>query len=154
VETGAATPAEAPRWAKVAKVNYLTAKRKGMRDPLIYMSASNVTAVTNALIGGGVTSGIGLWVANFNLSQAEAESMVKDASGPFPIMGVQYTDNPPGNEFDTSVFSATWLAKVADKSQWLRLTDVPHNAPVYYNENAGTLGYMNTAGKWTKVPLP
>lgn len=154
VESGAATPAEAPGWARQAAGNYLIAKRKGQRSPLVYMSASNVTNVVNALIAGGIKSGIGLWIANFNLSQSEALAMLNDGSGPFPVRGVQYTDNPPHGTYDTSVMSSAWLADTADKSMWLKLTDIPHNAPVFYNEKAGTLGYTNTAGKWTKVTLP
>jgi len=154
VESGAATPAECARWAKAALLNYRGSRRKGQRSPLIYMSASNVSTVVNALIAGGIKDGIGLWVANFNLSKADGESMVTGASGPFPVTGVQYTDNPPNGTYDTSVMSAKWLADTADESQWLRLTDIPHNAPVFYNVKAGTLGYTNTAGKWTRVPLP
>jgi hypothetical protein len=155
VENGAATPAESPAWAKTAATSYLTAKRKGERAPLIYASADNITAVTNALIAGGISSGIGLWVANYNLTQTEAVAMVANASGPFPIKAVQFTDNlQAGRLYDTSVFSAEWLAQTADKSQWLRLVDIPHNAPVYYNEKKATLGYTNTAGKWVTVALP
>jgi hypothetical protein len=154
VESGAATPKEAPAWARAAAANYLTAKRKGQRAPLIYMSADSVTEVVNALIAGGIKQGIGLWVANFNLTQNEALDMLNDGSGPFPVRGVQYTDNPPNGTYDTSVMSSAWLADTADKSQWIKLANIPHNAPVFYNEKAGTLGYTNTAGKWTKVMLP
>jgi hypothetical protein len=154
VESGAATPAECAAWARSAAANYLTSQRKGQRSPLIYMSADSVTSVVNALIQGGIKSGIGLWVANFNLTQNEALAMLNDGSGPFPVRGVQYTDNPPHGTYDTSVMSSAWLEDRANKSQWLKLTNIPHNAPVFYNEKEGTLGYLNTAGKWTKVTLP
>jgi hypothetical protein len=110
VEAGAATPAVTARWAKQALTSYRTATRPGQRSPAIYASSSSLTAVTNALNAGGVTSGIGLWVANWSMSQAEAEAAVRNASGPFPVIGVQFQNN---GLYDTSVFSAAWLKEVS-----------------------------------------
>jgi peptidoglycan hydrolase-like protein with peptidoglycan-binding domain len=71
------------------------------------MSQSVVTAVVNALVAGGISAGVGLWVADFNLTQAQATQMVLSASGPFPVIGVQFHD---AGTFDVSVFSSDWLA--------------------------------------------
>ena len=71
------------------------------------MSQSQVTEVVNALIAGGISSGAGLWIAHFGLTQAQATQMVLTASGPFPVIGVQFRNTP---EFDVSVFSSDWLA--------------------------------------------
>jgi hypothetical protein len=46
------------------------------------MSQSRVTEVVNALIAGGISSGVGLWIAHFGLTQAQATAMVLNASGP------------------------------------------------------------------------
>lgn len=112
VERYAATYADCPVWAKEAITNYEKIARPGQRKPAIYCSASTVTAVVNALKGGGVAGGIGLWVANWNLTEAQAVADVQTASGPFPIIGIQYTDAP--HYYDVDVFDQTWLATVAE----------------------------------------
>src|SRR5947207_13081439 len=63
IERGAATLADCAPWVKAAAANWAAARRPGQRRPAIYMSLSEVTPVVNALIGGGVHSGAGLWVA-------------------------------------------------------------------------------------------
>ncbi len=112
VERGAATFSDCPWWAKRALADFRTARRPGQRSPAIYMSASSVSAVVNALIAGGVTSGVGLHVAEWSLTEAQAVSDVLAASGPFPVMGIQFTDAGP---FDISVFRADWLANQSGK---------------------------------------
>lgn len=110
VESGAAAPAQCPGWAKKAAADYASAKRLGQRSPAIYTSASNVTPVVNALIAGGVRSGVGLWVANWNLTEAQAIADVQAASGPFPIIGIQYAS---GQFFDSDIFDHAWLTTVS-----------------------------------------
>jgi hypothetical protein len=111
VERGAATEAECPGWVKKATVNWQAVTRAGQRHPAIYMSASRVSAVVNALVAGGVQSGVGLWVANWNLTSAEAIQEVVAASGPYPIIGIQFTDSPVF--YDLDVFSTAWLDEVS-----------------------------------------
>lgn len=82
--------------------------RPGQREPLIYVSYDNVTPVVNALIAGGVESA-GLWVARWG-SYTNALSMVANASGPFPIKGVQYAN---GSLYDVSVFNSEWVSNVS-----------------------------------------
>lgn len=114
VENGAATNNEAAHWYSVAMSNFLLAKRPGQRKPCIYTSQSNVTALANQLIADGVKSGPHLWIANWNLSDPQAAAEVAAASGPFPIAGVQFTDNQQsGGFYDTSVFSSSYLAEVS-----------------------------------------
>ena len=108
--TGAATVADCPGWAKRALADFRAVTRRGQRSPAIYMSAGNVTAVVNSLIAGGVTSGVGLVVANWSITEASAVTDVLDASGPFPIVGVQFSDPGP---YDVNIFSRNWLLNQA-----------------------------------------
>jgi peptidoglycan hydrolase-like protein with peptidoglycan-binding domain len=107
IETGAATPASAPDWVKRAQASHASQARPGQRSPALYMSQSRVTEVVNALVAGGVSSGAGLWVANWSLSQSQAEAELANAGGPFPVIGVQFLSTA---SFDVSVFSSDWLA--------------------------------------------
>lgn len=154
VEGGAAQPGSAPAWVGIARRSIAVKARIGQRIlPVIYMSASNVTTVINSLTGAGIKHDVGLWVANFNLTRAEAESMVQNSGGPFPIVGVQFTDNPPDGTYDTSVFSAAYLVNTVDNTDWVHLVGIPADASVFYNQKNGTLGYNNSAGAWTKIKL-
>ncbi len=112
VERGAATVSDCPWWAKRALADFRNARRPGQRSPAIYCSASTVSAVVNSLISGGVTSGIGLFVANWSLTEAQAIADVLAAAGPFPVVGIQFTDAGP---YDVSVFRADWLAGQSGK---------------------------------------
>lgn len=113
VERGAATEADCPGWYKHAAASYMAGTRPGQRHPAIYTSAANVTNVANALIAGGVHSGPGLWVANWNLTDAQAAGDVVAAAGPFPIIGVQFHS---GAFYDTSVFASAWRSAVSATS--------------------------------------
>ena len=106
VETHAATPSEAPGWAKAALASYHAARRPGQRSPAIYVNQSNKSAVVNALVAGGVASGIGLWLANYNLTAAQAAAQVAAGSGPFPLIALQFRD---AGLYDISAFSVPWL---------------------------------------------
>lgn len=109
VETRAATPAEVASWTSRALADYDQFKRPGQRRPAIYVNLSNITAVANALVAAKLTD-IGLWIARPGLSEAEAVAMVENASGPFPIIGVQFAF---GNTFDSDIFSQPWLTTVS-----------------------------------------
>jgi hypothetical protein len=124
VENGAATPADCASWVKRATIDVMLKTRPGQRNPAIYTSESNVTAVVNALVDGGVHGGVGLWVASWGIGQAAAEAMVNKASGPYPVIGVQFENGP---DYDTSVFSNSWLGT----------TTTPPNTPSpTWTENA------------------
>jgi hypothetical protein len=110
VEARAATTSECGPWAINAMASYNAVLRPGQREPAIYMSAFNVSAVVNALIAAGVHSGVGLWVANWNLTQAQAVQDVLAAAGPFPVIGIQFHNAGP---YDVNIFSTTWLGKVS-----------------------------------------
>lgn len=125
VEQGAVTLAEIAARAKVMLAAYHAGVRPGQRSPAVYASAGNITAVTNALIAGGVTSGVGLWVAHFGVTEADAIAAVAEASGPFPVIAFQYSDEGGGGTYDLDVFSVPWLENVsaakppAPPGQWL-----------------------------------
>ena len=109
IESGAATPASAAAWCKRARVSYNSATRPGQRKPAVYVNRSNMTAVANELTAAGI-SGVGIWLAAPGTPQATAEAMIERASGPFPVIAVQFAF---GGAFDTSVFSAAWLQEVS-----------------------------------------
>lgn len=120
VENGAATIADCPVWAKRAETDYNNITRVGQRTPAIYTSESNLTAVANSLVNGGIKSGVGLWVANWNLNVSQAVALVDNAGGPFPIIGVQYSN---GEFYDYDVFDVGWLTHVSG----VRVLNPVHN---------------------------
>jgi hypothetical protein len=109
VETGAATPGDVVAWVKAARASFAAGSRHGQRLPAIYVNMSNVSAVANALTAAKLT-GVGLWIANWNLTQPEAEALISVASGPFPVVAVQFRN---AGLYDVSVFSTAWLAEVS-----------------------------------------
>ena len=112
VEAGA-VPVGSPllaTWARAALASYAAGTRPGQRVPALYQSASNVTANVNALIAGGVTSGVGLWIARWDGNSAADILALAAAGGPFPVIGFQYEDDGP---FDADVFSTSWLDTVS-----------------------------------------
>ena len=111
VESGAATPADAPGWYRRALADWESAKRPGQRKPAGYASLDSITSLVNALIAGGVTSA-GLIIADYSLTEAEAVALVANASGPFPVVGVQWRD---AGLYDCDVFSVPWLEAVSGK---------------------------------------
>jgi peptidoglycan hydrolase-like protein with peptidoglycan-binding domain len=52
---------------------------------------------------------VGLWIAHFGVSEANAISLVAAATGPFPVTGFQFSDTGGGGAYDIDVFSTTWL---------------------------------------------
>jgi hypothetical protein len=105
-EAGAAAEAEIPVWAKGAQASYEKGSRPGQRMPAIYVSAASVHIAANALVNGGVKSGVGLAIANWNLTEPAAAQNVIDRAGPFPVVWLQYAD---GGNWDLDVFSTAWL---------------------------------------------
>ena len=104
-ENGAVSLSELAPRARIRMASFKAGTRPGQREPAVYASESKIPEVANALIAGGVTSGVGLWVADWNWTQATAVADVLAASGPFPIIGVQYSN---AGAFDLDVFSSAW----------------------------------------------
>jgi hypothetical protein len=125
-EAGAATLADVGPWAKAMLAAYAAGSRPGQRRPAIYASKSNLTHIVNALIAAGVKSGIGLWIAEWGIGKAAAEALVNNASGPFPVIGVQYSDD---GTYDSDVFSAAWLKDVSVKPGTPKPGPVPSPVP-------------------------
>lgn len=109
VEPYAATIADVPIWVHAAWTSYRAGRRPGQRTPTVYVEESELTPVANTLNASGITDGVNLWLSS-PMSAAAAEHMVETASGPFPIVGVQYDFGP---EFDVSVVSKAWLDNVS-----------------------------------------
>lgn len=113
VEAGAATLADIGAWATAALASFKAASRPGQRTPLVYCSASNVTAVVNALNSAKLNHGeVGLWVAHWGEGQATAIADVNNASGPWPVHATQYAN---AGKYDLDVFSTAWLSNVSGK---------------------------------------
>ncbi len=110
VEAFAATYADCAPWARNAQAAWAKAARPGQRHPAIYASANAVPAVVAALQHGGVTSGVSLWVANWNLTEPQAIADVLAAAGPFPLVGVQWRSL---QFYDLSVMASSWLDAVS-----------------------------------------
>src|SRR5258708_13387060 len=89
VEACAATYADCAPWARNAQAAWAKAARPGQRHPAIYASANAIPAVVPALRAGGVTRGVSLWVANWNLTEPQAIADVLPAAGSFPVLGSQ-----------------------------------------------------------------
>lgn len=111
-EAGAATIPELVTWARGALQSFEQGTRPGQRSPLVYCSASNVHVVANALVDGGIKSGIGLHLANWGLTEPQAAADVIARSGPFPIAAVQYAD--PG-DWDLDLWATAWLTSRSGK---------------------------------------
>jgi hypothetical protein len=109
-ENGAVQLNELAARAKARMAAFNGGLRPGQRKPAVYCSRSNVTAVVNALTAGGIASGVGLWIADWSGTEAEATAEVVAAGGPFPEIGRQYVSN---GTYDTSVFSQAWLSDVS-----------------------------------------
>lgn len=103
-ENGAATVADIGPWTKAAWNNFHNAVRPGQREPCIYASQNSITTVVNALVSAGERANLA--IANYGLTRAEAEIMVENAAGPFPVVWVQYTDAPVF--YDEGIFSQQW----------------------------------------------
>lgn len=113
-ETAAATVGHLAPWVKAATANFKANKRPGQRVPAIYCSLSNVTTVANALIAGGVAA-CPLWVAHYGIGRTAAVTVLNGSNGPFPIIGMQYSDQGGGGTYDLDVFLSSWLSNVSGK---------------------------------------
>lgn len=113
-EAGAATAAELATWAEGARLSYKEGSHPGQRMPAVYVDASNVHVAVNTLTAGGITSGVGLGIANWNLTEAVAVRDVINRAGPFPVVWVQYADAGP---YDLDVWSTAWLNARSGKPQ-------------------------------------
>lgn len=105
IESGAATYADAGPWYRAAVSHRAGGTRPGQRLPCIYTSLSNVTPLVNHLIAEGVHSGPRLWIAHWGVSQAAAAAAVTE-TGPWPIVGYQFTDPGP---YDIDLWASDWL---------------------------------------------
>src|SRR5258708_5251047 len=110
VEAFAATYADCAPWARNAQAAWAKAARPGQRHPAIYASANAIPAGVAALRAGGVTSGVSLWVANWNLTEPQAIADVLAAAGSFPVVGIQWRSL---QFYDLSVMAGSWLSTVS-----------------------------------------
>lgn len=96
-------------WYRRAQAARAAGKRPGQRPPGFYASASNIPAVRDHLIAGGITHGPALWIAHWNVGEAAADAALTEA-GPFPVAGFQFTNL---GSYDVSVFDDRYLTPAA-----------------------------------------
>lgn len=82
IEPQAATIDQAVTWCK----ERIAAKK----IPTCYVDGSEVTPLVNALIAAGINSGVYLGVAHPGISLADAQAILDNPGGPFPIAYIQY----------------------------------------------------------------
>ena len=109
-EKGAVEIGELAPRAKERLAAFHAGERPGQRSPAVYASQDNLTAVCNALVAGGVTAGVGLAVAHWGITPADAVRMVANGGGPFPVIACQYATGP---EYDSWAVSLPWLSAVS-----------------------------------------
>jgi hypothetical protein len=105
IESGAATIADAPGWYDRAKTAFTASTRPGQRQPAFYVALGNVTPLVNGLVAAGVTSGPCLWVAHWDITQAQAAADITD-TGPYPIVAYQFTSD---QAYDIDLWLESWL---------------------------------------------
>lgn len=152
VERGAATLADCAPWAKKAMADFKAAVRPGQRKPAIYFSLSAIHDVANALVNGGVNSGVGFFVADWGMSSGAASRMIAGSGGPFPIVAVQYSN---GAFYDYDAFSQDWLDNVSGVMNPVRGLKVTRrgftNMDLEWDAPAGATGYTIHAYRGAKL---
>lgn len=111
LENRAGTLTGLPEWVHGAWASYTSGRRPGQRKPTVYVDQSNVTPAVNQLLAVGITHGVNIWLAA-QMSADQAAAAVTTASGPFPIVAVQFSFLP---DHDVSIVSDTWLEDVSLK---------------------------------------
>lgn len=108
-EVGAASPQDVANWIPKARAAFNSNKRPGQRWPGCYASLNNLPPIANALVAAKLTD-VPLWVAQWGLATVTAIADIVNASGPYPIVGMQIKNL---NAYDFSLFSSTWLDRVS-----------------------------------------
>lgn len=150
VENFAATPGDCPGWVTRAIRDFRAGRRPGQRWPAIYVNGSNITAVANALSAAKIT-GIGLWLAKPGEGKPVAIDQVNNASGPYPLIGVQFSF---GQFMDADIWSSSWLSRVSTSGPVQHKTDGKMSITeiaATRNMNAG--GWMMLQQELGGVPL-
>lgn len=114
VEAGAAREDEIVNWILRARACFMQNKRPGQRWPGLYMSENNVPGAVVILHSAGLVN-VPFAVANYNISQAEAVRRVSNATGPYPAVLYQFTDQELGGAADGNIVSVPWLTNVSGK---------------------------------------
>jgi hypothetical protein len=117
---------ETNAWKLSDVVAAIEARHNANRHVSVYLSKANLPTLANELTSRKLVASI--WLANWDLTEAEARAAVEAASGPFPLVAVQFaspSSNPdtevPGAGgtlkalgADLSVASVPWLDAVAE----------------------------------------
>ena len=113
---------EAGAWSIPGAVEALKKRKAAGKSLNVYISIASLTGLANALVAAQLAP-VGIWLANWNLTESQAAALVVSQSGPFPIKAVQWaspSSNPatilPGSGMtlkqanaDLSVADASWF---------------------------------------------
>jgi hypothetical protein len=110
LEKGAVTTAEIAQCISESREAFDNCVRIGQRWPAVYCSWDSKTEVVDALIAGKIDS-CPLILADYSFTQGNAIDQIVNASGPFPVVGFQYSDKGGGGSYDLAVYSLDWLNK-------------------------------------------
>jgi hypothetical protein len=110
IETGAATPADLPRWYSDALTAYRAGTRPGQRHPAVYCNMSTLPAVEAAWRAAKLTGAPWVWLARWGLGLGGARAALPRDIGPYHCIGIQYANL---GSYDADVWSASWLANVS-----------------------------------------
>jgi hypothetical protein len=138
------------------------AARPGQRKPLVYASLNNIPAVAEALDAGSLRgSGVGLHVAGWSYTQAQAIAQLGREINGYPVRGWQYQSLP---DYDLDVFDTGWVNMVSGTAQEIK----PEIPPGQWNDpgvwswkavvvtgvgedgNLYSFAYDPVSGKWGK----
>lgn len=108
-ESGAANVGDIGPWTAAAMANWRKATRPGQRTPAIYGSLSVIPTIVGALKAAKLTN-VGIFLANWNLSLAAAETDLGTLFGGYPVVGVQFSS---GATYDHDAFDSAWLKNVS-----------------------------------------
>lgn len=146
VEAGAAQPGEILGWLARARTSFQKVTRPGQRWPAIYCSAANVPSIVMLLHSGGITN-VPFWVADYSVSAAEAGRLVSTATGPYPAVAYQYSDQAFGGSADADMFSFNWITNVSKVTP--KVTPQEDEPMIFNTQTFAPL----PAGKYTKLYL-
>jgi hypothetical protein len=110
-ERGAVQLSQLPGVVRDCLDSYDHADRPGQRTPLVYASLSNIPAVAIALTTAGLKgSGVGLYVADWSYTQAQAIAQLGHEINGYPVRGWQYQSL---TDYDLDVFDTEWVNTVS-----------------------------------------
>lgn len=110
VETGAATPDDAPSWYQDALKHWKTGTRPGQRHPAIYCNPSTLPAIGRAFAAAKPKTDPWIWEARWGLGYAGAVAAIQTDIGSYHQVAIQYETH---RQYDSDVWAVPWLNDVS-----------------------------------------